>query len=442
MRLRRVLLRALLLALLARPGLVHGQAGVVLTGVGPVNQSMGGATVAAPLDAMGTINWNPAAITGLERSEMDFALVLLYPHTRLSTHADLGALGGFLPPGISVDSSTKGDAKFAPLASFGLVYRPEGCSPWTFGVGVIEVSGSTLNYPGDPTNPILSPPPPHGIGLGPVTATIDVLQFSATVACQLTDHLSVGVAATPDVALLVAEPAIFAPPDADSGNGFPTYPSASRPQFTWGGGFQAGVYYTTDVRWDFGASFKSPQWFEPFIYDGTDQIGRRRKLEVRMEYPAIVSVGTAYRGFERWTLAADLRWIDYHDAMAFSPGGFLQDGSVRGLGWRSIWQLAVGAQYQATDKVSVRAGYSYNQNPIRPEETTFNIASPAVIQHSLSVGASYKVTNALSVALAYTHGFQNSISGPAVTPFTTLPFVGVRSQASSDFFLFGANLQF
>jgi long-chain fatty acid transport protein len=442
MRWRRVILRVVAVVLLTRAGAARGQAGVVLNGVGPVNQSMGGAATAAPLDALGTVNWNPAAVTGLGHSEMDFALTLLFPHTRLSTQLNAGPLAPLIGSELPLEGSTKGDAKFAPLASLAVVYQPEGGSPWTYSVGVIEVAGSTLNYPGDPGNLALAPPPPHGTGLGPITSTIDVLQFSAGVACQLTEHLAVGLAPTPDVALIVAEPALFAAPDDANHDGFPTFPSASRPQFTWGAGLQAGVYYTTDARWDFGASVKSPQWFEPFQYDATDEIGRPRRLKVHVDYPAIVSVGTAYRGLAHWTLAGDLRWIDYHDARGFGPTGFEPDLAVRGLGWKSILVLALGAQYQATDTLAVRAGYSFNQNPIDPSLTTFNIASPAVIQHELSVGASYQVNRALSVALAYSHGFENSTAGPLVTPLGTLPFVRLRSEASADFLFFGANVAF
>ena len=48
--------------------------GFVLAGAGPVNRSMGGASTAAPLDATGALFWNPATLSGLPSSELDFAL--------------------------------------------------------------------------------------------------------------------------------------------------------------------------------------------------------------------------------------------------------------------------------------------------------------------------------------------------------------------------------
>src|ERR1700682_2128545 len=50
---------------------VRAQYGLDLTGAGPVNRSMGGASVAAPLDGVGAIFWNPATTTALPNLEMD-----------------------------------------------------------------------------------------------------------------------------------------------------------------------------------------------------------------------------------------------------------------------------------------------------------------------------------------------------------------------------------
>jgi long-chain fatty acid transport protein len=104
--------------------------------------------------------------------------------------------------------------------------------------------------------------------------------------------------------------------------------------------------------------------------------------------------------------------------------------------------VALGIQYQVTDALSVRVGYTGNQNPIPAAMTSFNIASPAVIQNNIAVGASYQLTHSLTLSLAYAHGFANSISGPLVSPFGPLPFYSVQTSASYDSLLFGASVQF
>src|SRR5262245_38282761 len=84
------------LALAAPPA--QAQIGILFTGAGPVNRSMGGASTAAPLDASGALYWNPASISGLAGSSIDFGVELLYPQTRLASSVPASAFGPGIPP--------------------------------------------------------------------------------------------------------------------------------------------------------------------------------------------------------------------------------------------------------------------------------------------------------------------------------------------------------
>ena len=72
--------------------------GIVIPGAGPVNRSMGGAGVAAPLDAAGALLWNPASITGLETSEFVIGAEFLYLDTNVGSTLAPNALGPNIPP--------------------------------------------------------------------------------------------------------------------------------------------------------------------------------------------------------------------------------------------------------------------------------------------------------------------------------------------------------
>ena len=114
---------------------------------------------------------------------------------------------------------------------------------------------------------------------------------------------------------------------------------------------------------------------------------------------------------DRWLLAADVRYIDFSNTGAFVDSGFTPllpgptGGALRGLGMQDILVVALGAQYQMTDALSVRVGYSWNENPIPNSQATTNAASPLIIQHMLSAGASYQVTDAFFLSVAYMHAF-------------------------------------
>jgi long-chain fatty acid transport protein len=268
------------------------------------------------------------------------------------------------------------------------------------------------------------------------------MQLAPTIAYQLTDHLSIGVAPTVDLAFLQADPAFFGAPDDASGNGFPTFPGATGTRYSSGLGFQVGIYYTTDSGFQFGSSLKSPQWFELFRYASVDQLGQPRNVNFTFQYPLISSTGIAYTGFEHWVLSADFRYVDYHNTEAFKTAGFQPDGSVQDLGWRSIFGLALGAQYQLTNALSLRVGYDYNMNPVPNANTGFNVASPTIAEHTLAAGASYKVTECFIVSLPYLHGFQNSITGPFESARGPVPGTSITSALFGDTLALGFQVRF
>jgi long-chain fatty acid transport protein len=428
----------------ARAGMA--QEGIVLTGVGAINRSMGGASTAAPIDASGAIYWNPASISGLPRNEMEFGLELLAPQTTLHSTVPANALGLGIPPA-TLSGFNEGDNGVYPLPSFGLVYRPEE-SPWTFGLGVFEVGGFAVNYPASPVNPILQPPPLQGLGVGPLFAELQVFQVVPTVAYQLSDRLSIGVAPTLTLAHLIVDPNFLAPADRVDGTPFVTFPRSAHSPIRAGGGVQAGVYYTLPDGWQLGASIKSPQWMEKFFFNSLNAQGQPLRVPFALDYPMIASAGVAYAGFPRWLLATDFHWVDYANTDGFRESGFAPNGSVQGTGFKSIFGLTAGAQYQLTESLSLRVGYSYNQSPIprslgpASPVATIDAAAPTILEHAIYCGASWRVSDALILSAAYAHGFENSFTGVFRGPTIIVPGSSTSSDASADAFILGVTVQF
>jgi long-chain fatty acid transport protein len=404
---------------------VHAQMGILFTGAGPVNLSMGGASVGAPLDASGALYWNPASMSALPSSSIDFGVELLAPQTRLSS--SISGIGA---------GSDRGDDGVFPIPSMALVYKPEG-SPLTYGLGIFTIGGFGTNFPASTTNPILTPQPPAGGGLGSIYTNLAALQLTPNVSYQVNDRLSIGGGPTLTLANLAADPLFLTAPNSNG-----AYPSGTHSQLNWGGGFQVGAFYKLDDGWNLGASIKSPQWMDSFHFDTVNQFGTPHQATFRFDIPMIVSFGVGYTGFDRWTLAADVRYVDYHNTDGFSQSGFAPTGAVQGLGWRSIFALSVGAQYQMTDYLSVRMGYSYNQDPISDAQTSSNVASPTILENAVYLGFSYHVSDALSLSVAYAHLFQNSISGPLVTPAGAVPGSSVGLTTSADLLVIGATVKF
>ena len=431
---------ALIAAWLAAPSSARAQHGIVLSGGGPIQRSMGGTGTATALDSLGGLFWNPATLGALPTSELTFGAEFLMPHADLHSRVAPGTFGPGFPP-VPLAGSTRSESGTMILPNVGWAHHLEE-SELTVGLGFISAAGLASNYPGSLSNPVLTPPPPVGLGLGRAFADLQVFQIVPAASFQVTEELFIGAGPIINMASLRASPLLFAAPDDANGNGFPTYPDGTRTRLHWGAGFQVGLYYMGPSNWNFGASFKSPQWFETFRFQSADEVGRPREERARFDLPWIASVGVSYTGIDRWLFAGDVRFIDYHNTEGFDESGFTPTGAVRGLGWDSQVVVAVGAQYQVTDCLSLRTGYSYNNNPQDAEVAFINMAAPTIIEHTLYAGASWNMTEMLVLSVAYVHGFESTLEGPIITPLGIVPGSAVRSSVSADAFVMGLTAKY
>jgi long-chain fatty acid transport protein len=407
--------------------------GVYVPPAGPVNQSMGRAGTAAPLEAIGTLSLNPAAISALPDSELSFGLGLALPV--LETSSSIPNLGA---------GSTDAEPGVIPLPSVGWVHKLDD-SPVTFGLGLFSVAGFATNFPSSSTNPIFTPQsntPGTPGGFGRVFTKAAFLQLTPTFAYALTDRLSIGGGPTLTLGELIVDPLAVAAPDDADGSGAPRYPSGRGTRVHWGGGAQLGVYYETENCWHWGASVKSPQWMEDFRYRTEDEAGLPRVETFDADLPLVVSVGMAYSGLERVVAAVDVRYYDYDNADGFRDRGFRPDGSVAGLGWESIFVAAAGLQFEVHDRMYVRCGYTFNENPIPDSQTFFNVATPLYYQHQGHLGGSWALADRVWINLAYTYVFQADLTGPIVTPAGAIPGSSVTSTETGHILSLGATVRY
>jgi long-chain fatty acid transport protein len=410
--------------LLAFFGLVHeaGAQGPYVPVSGPVNRGMGGASTAAPLDAIGAMYWNPATISGLKTSEMGFGMDFIF-----ADHEVASSLGPF-------SGSTEGEPGVAPVPSFALVHRGE--NPMlTYGLAVSGVAGFKTDISGT-GNPILFPQP---FGLGQVSSEASILELTPVVSLQLTDRLFVSAGPIIGLGQIGVQPFVFDSPNTDG-----IYPSGRTSRYHWGGGVQAGAYFVCNDAWQFGASVKSPVWFQTFEIPSTDANGLPRTLYADVDLPLIVSLGTAYTGLENWVVAADVRYLDYANAEGLGdPASFDANGALRGLGFDSVFAAAVGVQRQLNDCVAARMGYGLNQNPISDSESVFNTASPLIYEHFVNFGLSLNLTRAVKASLAYTYIFENEVTGPIVSPVLgTIPGSSVTNRLNAHVISIGVSTTF
>jgi long-chain fatty acid transport protein len=415
--------------------------GILITGAGPINRSMAGAAVAAPIDAAGSMFWNPAAISGLDSSQILFGAEFPYTRNKVSSRLPAGSLGGGLPP-VTMSGQNISQSGVSVLPTFAMVHRSDD-SPWSWGLGLFSLGGVGANYPANLQNPVLTPPPPNGFGTGPVFSHLSLAQFVPTVSAEITDGVSIGLAPTIAVASFGVTPGVFASPDDANGNGVPTYPSATNDRLRWGLGFQVGIYVEMDNCWSFGASYKSPQWLEDFQFNSADELGVPRLLTVDADFPAIVSLGAAYWGIPRTVVALDLHYVDYANADTLGdPAGFDASGALTGFGWESAFSASLGVQYELNDCNSVRVGYLFTENPIPSAATSINVPATAIYKHALFIGSSLKMTDALTFSWAYLHSIPSGMDGPILTPLGPVPGSSVHVGQAVDSLMAGVHVDF
>ena len=423
----------MMLFILSVPMPLFAVNGYFLHGVGAVNESMGGAATAGNAsDVIGSLHRNPANATVFEKSTAAISLEVLLPDVTISSSFPLGDL--------VLEGETDSDVDAIPGANLGLVYHSD-AYPAALYCGLMAEAGLHLKLPQSQTNPILLPQ--QFGGFGAVETQLEVVRIPLGCAWDYNDRLSLGVALAPSIARMKFTPAAFAAPDDADQSGIPTYPDDIDHDFAFGIGVQAGVRYQVTDDMHLGFTITSPTWFDSFEWDTKDEAGGKRRVSFKLNRPMTISAGGSYRMPSDTLLLMDVSWINYADTKGFEDTGFAADGSLKGLGFDDIFTVALGAQQPVGDKLNLRCGYNYGQNPIDDDYTFFNIGSPLHNEHHLSLGMSWAMTGKAYLDVGYSYAFETSQSGPMVLPgIGQVPGTEVESSLSYHHIALGVTVSY
>jgi long-chain fatty acid transport protein len=414
----------LFLTLAWAPG-VSATDGHFLHGVGAINSAMGGVGVAGAKDLLGAFYHNPAGLLAFEGSRFDLSMELFKPDRTLTATAPTQQ-GPFT-------GAQASKSEFVPIPAFGWSTALND-GKVVIGLGGLGIGGFGVDYRQNSMHPLLAPKTMGGFGQ--VYSNFSLLKVSPSIAFAASDKLWVGLSANVDWASLAVDPFPAASPDGG------IYPGVTSADGAFGFGFQAGlIYHLTDAA-RLGVSYSSTQKFDEFQWNTVNEnptdpaFGTFRELKFGMDVPAVLAGGLAFDVSPKLFLAADAKYIMYGSTEGFEESGFDQTGAVKGFGWDNILVLALGTQFQATDKVALRAGYNYSQNPIPDENSFFNVAAPAVVQHHLAMGLGYELTDGLHVSGAYYKALEGEVSGLMWHPaMGEVPGSNVTSKMSEDSFV-------
>ena len=191
-----------------------------------------------------------------------------------------------------------------------------------------------------------------------------------------------------------------------------------------------------------GLAYASPQTFSDFEFRMTHanpnlpNFGTARTVEFRMDVPAVYGAGLAWSPSDRLNLGLDAKYVTYGSTKGFEEKGYNPDGSVKGFGWENIAVVALGMQFKPNDRITLRGGYNYSQNPIPDEQAMFNIPAPAVVQHHITGGIGFMITSTVDFNVSAYKALENSIEGAMYRP-GPVPGTSVKSSLSMTSFLMG-----
>ncbi|NQU41126.1 MAG: outer membrane protein transport protein [Lentisphaerae bacterium] len=386
---RKALVIALVGFMIVGAGSALATNGDNLMGVGAVSRGMGGVGIAMPQDSVSAVFNNPAALAACPcgvQSESVFGATIFAPNpsAKITLPTPTGP--------VTLEGSSGGQAFVIPAVGVTMSLSDS----WRMGVGAYGVSGMGTDYrdqkwdlDGDPSNGYE----------GDLYTKLEVMKFVGMASCQVSDSLALGAALNGSYNSL----------DLEQG---------SAHDYGLGGQFGAllnlgavsiGAAYTTPEK----STHRNVYNFDAFMGDSDQD-------DLVLESPASYGVGVAVTPAQTLVIEVDAKYLDWANAKGY------QD-----FDWESQWVFAIGAQVQATEKVTVRCGYNYGKNPVVEHngwdpmgvtsvqgnpvptfgyEMLRTVGFPAIVESHATVGLSVRAADNMSLHLGYMHAFENTIT--------------------------------
>ena len=418
---KKTLLAAATAAALA-PLAAHATDGYYQHGYGIKAKGRAGAGTAMATDAFGGAN-NPASMAFVG-GRIDFGVDLFSP---IREAARAGGLAG-------IDGQAESDSNFHLIPEFG--YNKMINPDMSLGVTVYANGGMNTDYPGGqiPSGTACGPATGPGTGFNPAPGPYNLLCGNGSLGVDLAQLVIAPTLAykiTPNHAFGIS-PLIgiqsFEAQGLQAFAGFSTSPNdlTNKGHDTaYGYGVRVGWFGRLSEAVSVGAAYSTKIYMTEFDkYKGLFAEGGD------FDMPENYNVGIAFRATPRLTLLADYRRINYGDIASVGnasasvlncllvggpdPSTCLGGSNGAGFGWRNVNVYKIAFEYQYNSELTLRAGYSHNDNPIRAQDVTFNIIAPGVIEDHVALGFTYKRRSGGELTLYYMHAFENEVTGPSL----------------------------
>ena len=365
-------------------------------GYGVKSKGMAGAGAAYAQDAMAAAT-NPAGVATMN-DRIDFGAELFMPDRTANVF------------GVARDGN-ESDMFLVP--EFGYTSKIDDVSSWgvvVYGNGGMNTDYKTGIYSSNPAG--LNDKTPTGVNLAQ-------LFIAPTYARKLDDKNSIGVSLN----------LIYQTFEATGLSNFIAFKEngATGRQGLTDQGEDSSTGYSLKLGW---TGEMTDQLTVAFTYQMESEMSKFDKYkdlfanDGEFNIPAHYTLGFLYKATPKMNVAFDIQQINYSDipAIANKNCGFseapgvpgpcdLGDPGGPGFGWDDMTVFKLGFDYQVSDDLVVRAGFSHGEHPIPATETAFNVIAPAVVEDHLTLGATWTMANKAELSAFYMHALENEVKG-------------------------------
>ena len=242
----------------------------------------------------------------------------------------------------------------------------------------------------------------------------------------------------------------------------------------WGFGYNLAWLWDINERARVGMNYRSKishtlkgdgEWhlvgnaFNDPVLGSTIQQGIRDRgyaekedASVKITTPESLSVHGMYKIDPKWNVygdvtwtrhsrfsRADLMWGNEKDVTADENGNAKSNKTTLNPNWRNTYKVSLGASYQYSEPLQLRAGIAYDQSPVKNANYRMSTL-PDNDRIWLSMGAKYDINRQHSVNVAYSHLFIKNASanvngwcGAAQSGAGSQACVSSRTNGSANF---------
>lgn len=191
---------------------------------------------------------------------------------------------------------------------------------------------------------------------------------------------------------------------------------------SFGGGVRGGFEWAITPSIRLGVAGSTKIYMQPFE-DYKGLFAESGDFDI----PANIQAGLAFDITPSVTAMIDYKRIWYSQVASISNPStnlLFRDGSGRlgldngaGFGWQDMDVIKFGLEWRTTPDLTLRAGYSYNTQPIQSRDVMFNVLAPGVVQNHITAGFGYQMTRKLELEFAGMYAPRTHVVGSELPGF-------------------------